>query len=208
MEKDIELLRKERVDLLFVPHKEELYPEGFDTYVEVKNLSNHLCGLSRPVFFKGVATIVTKLFHIVKPHIAVFGEKDYQQLQVIRQIVRDLNFDIDIQSGSIVREPDGLAMSSRNAYLNKHQRNSALSLFKAIEKSRALVNDGIIEAEAIIRTARNFILSYPENQIDYIEIVDPVTLEAVQMIEKPALMALAVFVGNTRLIDNTLLNPL
>lgn len=207
MERDIELLRKERVDFLFTPIKEDLYPERFGTYVYIEKLSTQLCGLSRPVFFKGVATIVAKLFNIVKPHVAVFGEKDYQQVQVIRQMVLDLNFGIEIQSAPIVREKDGLAMSSRNAYLTGKQRKAAVSLFKAIEKSRELVKVNIIETDKIKDSAKKFIISYPETRIDYIKIVDPITLEDIKIIEKPALMALAVFVGNTRLIDNTILNP-
>ncbi len=207
IKKDIELLQKEKVDFIFLPRKEDLYPERFETYVYTEKLSNHLCGLSRPVFFKGVATIVTKLFNIVKPHVAVFGEKDYQQLQVIRKMVQDLNFDIDIRSAPIIREKDGLAMSSRNAYLTEDQRKSAVSLFKAIEKSRELVGKSIIEADKIIRTAKDFIISHPETRIDYVKIIDPISLEDVKTIEKPALIALAVFIGDTRLIDNSILKP-
>jgi pantoate--beta-alanine ligase len=173
----------------------------------LEKLPNHLCGLSRPVFFKGVATVVAKLFNIVKPHVAIFGEKDYQQLTVIRRMVRDLNFDIKIVGGSTVREPDGLAMSSRNNYLTPKQRTSALTLYKSLVKAKDLLKNGVKDAGEIIQAATKLITAYPETKIDYISICDPEYLENIKTIDKPALMALAVNVGKTRLIDNMILYP-
>ena len=206
-EKDLELLKKEGVNAVFAPEAVEIYGEQFQTYVELEKLPNHLCGLSRPVFFKGVATIVTKLFNIVKPHVAIFGQKDYQQLTVIRQMVRDLNFDIKVVGAPTVRESDGLAMSSRNTYLTPEQRISALSLNKSLKKAQALVEDGLKDAAKIIDTAEKLIRSHPETEIDYITICDPETLDDMKSIDRPALMALAVKVGKARLIDNMILKP-
>ena len=207
VERDLQLAEKEGVDAVFTPDSQELYPEGFQTYIELEKLPNHLCGLSRPVFFKGVATVVAKLFNMVKPHVAIFGEKDYQQLTVIRRMVQDLNFDIKIVAGPTVREPDGLAMSSRNNYLTPEQRLSALALYKSLITAKGLLKDGVKDAGEIIQAATKLITSYPETQIDYISICDPEYLEEVKNINKPALMALAVKVGKTRLIDNMILNP-
>ena len=206
-EKDLELLKKEGVNAVFAPEAVEIYGEQFQTYVELEKLPNHLCGLSRPVFFKGVATIVTKLFNIVKPHVAIFGQKDYQQLTVIRQMVRDLNFDIKVVGAPTVRESEGLAMSSRNTYLTPEQRISALSLNKSLKKAQALVEDGLQDAAKIIDTAAKLILSHPETEIDYITICNPETLDDMKTIDRPALMALAVKVGKARLIDNMILKP-
>jgi len=206
-ERDIELAGKEGVDAVFTPDSLELYPEGFQTYLELEKLPNHLCGLSRPVFFKGVATVVAKLFNIVKPHVAIFGEKDYQQLTVIRRMVRDLNFDIKIVAGPTVREPNGLAMSSRNNYLTPKQRPSALTLYKSLVKAKTLLKSGVKDANEIIQAATKMITSHPETRIDYISICDLECLEDIKTIDKPALMALAVNVGRTRLIDNIILNP-
>jgi len=205
--RDMALLKAEKVDILFHPDTRELYPEGFQTYVNLEKLPKHLCGLSRPVFFRGVATVVSKLFHTVKPHVALFGEKDYQQLMVIRRMVMDLNMDIQIVGCPTVREADGIAMSSRNAYLTAEQRPAALSLCRSLEKARQMISDGVSEAHRLIEAAKWIITSYPNTQIDYISICDPETLEEMEMVERPALMALAVKVGTTRLIDNTILNP-
>ena len=205
-DKDLKLLQKEGVDVIFSPDENELYQDDFQTYVDLKNLPNHLCGISRPIFFRGVATVVTKLFNIVRPHIAIFGQKDYQQLVVIRRMVRDLNFDIKIVGFPTVREPDGLAMSSRNTYLTPEQRINALSLYKSLNQSKKLVESGIKDAKRIIDTAYTLIKSHPETAIDYIAICDPETLADMETIDRPALMALAVNVGKTRLIDNMILN--
>ena len=206
-ERDLDLLRKEGVDAVFAPDGKEMYGEHFQTFVELEKLPKHLCGLSRPVFFKGVATVVTKLFNIVKPHIAIFGEKDYQQLTVIRQMVRDLNLDIKVVGAPIIREADGLAMSSRNTYLTSQQRMSAVSLNKSLKKSQELVEDGLKDAAQIIDAASKLIRSHPGTEIDYIAICDPKTLDNMKTIDRPALMALAVKVGKARLIDNMILEP-
>ena len=205
IKRDLELLKKEGVDLAFIPDEKEIYPKGFQTYVELKNLPNHLCGLSRPVFFRGVATVVSKLFNIVKPHFAVFGQKDFQQLLIIKQMVKDLNLDIEIIGIPIVREPDGLAMSSRNSYLSPEQRIHALFLYKALKKAGEILKNGVRDSSKIIEEATALIKSCPDASIDYIKICDPETLEDVEIIEKPALMAIAVKVGATRLIDNMIL---
>lgn len=207
LERDLDLLQKEGVNAVFTPDADEIYGKKYQTYVELEKLPNHLCGLSRPVFFKGVATVVTKLFNIVKPHVTIFGQKDYQQLTVIRQMVRDLNLDIEVIGAPTVRESGGLAMSSRNTYLTPDQRISALSLNKSLQKAQRLVENGLKDADKIINTAAELIRSHPETEIDYITICDPETLDDMKTIDKPALMALAVKIGKARLIDNMILNP-
>ena len=207
LERDLDLVRKEGVDAVFVPDVHEIYGDRFQTYVELKKLPNHLCGNSRPVFFQGVATVVTKLFNIVKPHVAVFGQKDYQQLVIVRQMVRDLNLDIAVIGAPTVREPDGLAMSSRNTYLTPEQRVSALSLNQSLINAQALLESGVQDAAEIIDSATDLIRSYPDTEIDYIAVCDPETLVDVKTIDRPVRMALAVKVGKARLIDNMLLKP-
>jgi len=204
--RDLKLARKERVDVIFAPSETELYPEGFQTFVRLEALPEHLCGLSRPHFFRGVATIVTKLFNIVTPHVAIFGQKDYQQLAVIRRMVQDLNFSIEIVGCPTVREADGLAMSSRNNYLSPDQRRHAHCLYEALENAQVLLNRGIEDAGRLVEQARERILSYPQTDIDYIAICDPETLEDIPAVNRPALMALAVKIGKTRLIDNKILD--
>lgn len=207
LERDLDLVEKENAGAVFTPRDSELYPGGFQTYVNLEHLPLHLCGISRPTFFRGVATVVSKLFNIVKPHVAVFGEKDFQQLLIIRRMVRDMNFDIDIVSAPIIREPDGLAMSSRNAYLTKAQRPAALSLYKSLLSAKELVQNKIIDAARIIDESKKIINSHMETEIDYINVCDPQTLDDLPVIDRTALMALAVRVGKTRLIDNMLLTP-
>nr|WP_329955760.1 pantoate--beta-alanine ligase [Desulfomarina profundi] len=207
LEKDLELAEKEGVDVVFVPMDSSLYPEGYQTYVELEKLPAHLCGLSRPVFFKGIATVVTQLFNIVKPHVAVFGEKDFQQLAIIRQMVKDLKFDIEIIGGPIIREADGLAMSSRNAYLDESMRPAALSLSRALARAKEMVRSGIIDSERIEREARAILSAFPDIAIDYISICDPFSLDGVQQVRGKTLMALAVNLRKIRLIDNTVLDP-
>jgi pantoate--beta-alanine ligase len=202
MARDLAQAAAVNVDIVFTPDDKMMYPEGFQTYVNLERLGRGLCGLSRPIFFRGVATVVAKLFNIVQPNIAVFGEKDYQQLMIIRRMVRDLNFDIKIVAGAIVREADGLAMSSRNAYLRPEQRPAALSLFQTLCQSQALVRGGERAADAIIAAATRYIESFDQTRIDYIAIVDPESLKDMTIIDRPARMALAVKVGSTRLIDN------
>lgn len=205
LQRDLDLCSKEDVDLVFMPTAGDLYPEGYETYVKLDRLPNHLCGLSRPVFFTGVATVVMKLFNIVKPHLAVFGEKDFQQLQIIKRMVWDLNVGIEIVSAPIVREPDGLAMSSRNAYLTPAQRPAALALYRSLMLAKEMVEKGIRETAQIVGEARRLIENQPETDIDYLTICDPETLTELDCINQSALMALAVRVGKTRLIDNIVL---
>ena len=206
LERDLALLQKQGVNSVFVPDAAEIYGNRFQTYVTLEKLPNYLCGASRPTHFRGVATVVTKLFNIVKPHVAVFGQKDYQQLIIIRQMVRDLDFGIHIIGAPTVREPDGLAMSSRNNYLTARQRISALCLYKSLQKATELINSGIRDAATIIDAAAELIQSYPETKIDYIAICDPETLVDIKAIDRPVVMALAVKIGKARLIDNMMLN--
>jgi len=207
LDRDFDLAEKSGADVIFTPDEKELYPGNFQTYVELEKLPNHLCGISRPTFFKGVATVVAKLFNTVKPHIAVFGEKDYQQLIIIRRMVRDLNFGINIVGVPTLREPDGLAMSSRNSYLTSEQRINALCIYKSLKNAQELLKNGVNDAASIINTTSGLIKSHAETTIDYITICDPETLADIETINRPALMALAVKVGETRLIDNMMLNP-
>ena len=205
LQRDLDLCGKENVDLVFTPTADDLYPEGYETYVKLERLSNHLCGLSRPVFFTGVATVVIKLFNIVRPHVAVFGEKDYQQLLIIKRMALDLNIDIDILGAPIVRERDGLAMSSRNAYLTSAQRPAALTLYRSLMLAQKMVAKGEREVVQILSEARRLIEIQPETDIDYLKICDPQTLADIERVDQSALMALAVRVGKTRLIDNMML---
>ena len=207
LERDCRLLEAEGVDIVFMPEAGDVYPQGYQTRVLLDHLPEHLCGISRPLFFGGVATVVTKLFNIVKPHLAVFGEKDYQQLLVIRRLVADLNMDVRILGGPTVREADGLAMSSRNAYLTADERPSALTLNRALRLAARLVAEGERRAEVVLDRARELIGSMPGTQIDYMAICDPRSLADVALIEEPVRMALAVKVGRTRLIDNLALVP-
>jgi pantoate--beta-alanine ligase len=205
-EKDLELAEKEGVNIVFMPDSDELYGKNFQTYVELEKLPHYLCGVSRPIHFRGVATVVTKLFNIVRPHTAIFGQKDFQQLAIIRQMVLDLNFDIEIIGVPTVREDDGLAMSSRNAYLTTDQRSSAICLFKALLNASSMVKSGEKKASVIIKKTIEYIDAYNDTRIDYVTLCDPVTLEDVDSIDGPVLMALAVFIGKTRLIDNMVLD--
>lgn len=206
-ERDAALAEKEGVDVIFAPVGTELYTKEFQTYVVLEKIPKHLCGISRPTHFRGVATVVAKLFNIVKPNTAVFGRKDYQQFVLIRRMAIDLNFDIEIVGFPTVRESDGLAMSSRNSYLTPEQRRSALSLYRSLIEGRKLVKSGIKNSSRIIESASKLINSHKETDIDYISICDPETLVEMEIIDQPAIMALAVKVGKTRLIDNMMLNP-
>ena len=207
LEKDLALLEKEKVDAVFIPETEEMYPPDFQTYVEVTKLTTGLCGAFRPGHFKGVTTVVLKLFNIVNPDIAIFGEKDYQQLQVIKQMIKDLNLDIEIVAHPTVREKDGLAMSSRNIYLSSAERESAISLYKALLLAQKLVKEGEKDSQKIKEEMEKFIYSFPFTKVQYIEFVDPQTLDPIDKINKPVLCALAVYVGKARLIDNMLITP-
>ena len=207
LQRDLALVEAEGADAVFTPTAATLYPADFQTYVNLEHLPHHLCGISRPTFFRGVTTVVSKLFNIVNPHVAVFGQKDFQQLIIIRQMVRDLNFDIQIIGAPIVREPDGLAMSSRNSYLSRTERPAALSLHEALLKARAMVQGGVTDAAEIIAAARAIINAHRSTAIDYCTLCDPETLEDIPKIDRPVLMAVAVKVGRPRLIDNMILNP-
>jgi pantoate--beta-alanine ligase len=201
-ERDRQLLEKEAVDLLFAPTPEEMYPAGTVTYVTVEGLSERLCGRSRPGHFRGVTTAVAKLFHIVEPDIAFFGQKDAAQTTIIRRMVRDLNLPVEIVVCPIVREPDGLAMSSRNAYLSPQERRSALALHRSLTEVKNRFDQGERNAATLIEAASQVLAQDPIVRLDYCEIVDPATLDPVQQLTSSALVAIAAFVGNTRLIDN------
>ncbi|MGC8871523.1 MAG: pantoate--beta-alanine ligase [Caldimicrobium sp.] len=207
LERDLALLEKERVDVVFIPDEEEMYPPDFQTYVEVTKLTQGLCGPYRPGHFRGVTTVVLKLFNIVKPDLAVFGEKDYQQLRVIQQMVKDLNLDVEIIPHPIVREESGLAMSSRNTYLSEEERHSAVALYQSLKMAERVIFEGERDAERVRTLIKDYLEKFPHNKVQYVEIVDPETLERVSEINGPVLIALAVFVGKTRLIDNRLIKP-
>lgn len=204
-ERDRELLEKEAVDIVFAPQPEEMYPKGAVTYVTVEGLSEKLCGRSRPGHFRGVATVVAKLFHIVEPDLAFFGQKDAAQATIIRRMVRDLNLPVEIVVCPIVREPDGLAMSSRNAYLSPQERKTALILNRSLTETKNRFDQGERNAIALIAVGKQIVAQEPAARLDYFEIVDPVTLDPMQELTSPALVAVGVFIGNTRLIDNIFL---
>jgi pantoate--beta-alanine ligase len=203
-ERDRSLLENEGVDLLFAPQVEEMYPAGAVTWVTVEELSNKLDGRSRPGHFRGVTTVVSKLFHIIEPDAAFFGQKDAAQVAILRRMVRDLNFPVEIVVCPIVREPDGLAMSSRNAYLDSQQRKRALVLHRALMRAKKLADQGERSAAKLVATVREELASEPLVRLDYLEIVDPDSLDTLEDISKRALMVLAAFVGTTRLIDNVM----
>jgi pantoate--beta-alanine ligase len=194
------------VDVVFAPTPEEMYPRGYQTYVEVRKLADGMCGASRPGHFTGVATVVVKLFNIVHPHVAFFGEKDYQQLQIIRRMARDLDLPVVVVGMPIVREPDGLALSSRNAYLSAEERRRALALSAALAAARAKFAEGERDAARVRGAAAEVLETTQDIRIDYLDLRDAETLEPLSgAIERPAVLAVAAFVGTTRLIDNALL---
>jgi len=206
IKRDIDLAQKVGVDIIFAPDATQMYDPDFQTWVTVEKLSQGLCGDFRPRHFKGVATVVTKLFNIVQPDISVFGQKDYQQLLVIKRLVKDLNMPIEIIGHPIVREKDGLAMSSRNTYLSSKERENALSLYKSLIHAKNLIEQGESSPEKVIDEIRNIIESYPLTRIEYIFLGDPENLAPYhKQIKKDVLIALAVWVGNTRLIDNIII---
>jgi pantoate--beta-alanine ligase len=210
-DRDRQLLEKEGVEILFAPPVEEIYANSNSndaaTWVVVEGLSEKLDGRSRPGHFRGVTTIVCKLFHIVEPEAAFFGQKDAAQLAVIRRMVRDLDFAVEIVACPIVREPDGLAMSSRNAYLNPEERQRALVLHRSLQEVRQQFQGGERSAAKMVSAAQKVLAGEPQVRLDYFEIVDPNTLDPVERISQETLVAVAAYVGATRLIDNLVLNP-
>ncbi|QXM06424.1 pantoate--beta-alanine ligase [Crassaminicella indica] len=202
LERDSKLSQSAGADILFHPSVAEMYPKGYNTYVETYKITDKLCGVSRPGHFKGVTTVVCKLFNIVAPHRAYFGQKDAQQVVVIKQMVRDLNMDIEIIPCPIVREEDGLALSSRNTYLSQEERRSALILSKSLFKAKDMIENGERDALKIKEFIVNNIKTEPLANIDYVEVVDAENLEDIKILNGEVLIALAVKFGNTRLIDN------
>ncbi len=198
---DLGKLKAHNTAAVFMPTVTEMYPQGFETKVELSRLPRHLCGMRREGHFAGVTTIVLKLFNAVQPQVAIFGEKDYQQLMVIRKMVRDLNLPVDIVAGPTVREEDGLAMSSRNRYLDAHERKAAASVYQALSRARQLVNSGTVDT-IILRQAMTEIIEQAEANVDYVAVIDPDSLEELNIVGERAHAALAVFIGRTRLIDN------
>ncbi|HLK34096.1 MAG TPA: pantoate--beta-alanine ligase [Terriglobales bacterium] len=205
LERDRALLNQERVDLVFAPTADEMYGRDTSTYVVVESLSERLCGRSRPGHFRGVTTVVCKLFHIAEPDVAFFGQKDAAQAAIIRKMVRDLNFDIQIVVAPIVREQDGLAMSSRNMYLDPEQRRQAAVLYRALMRLQTLADRGEHRSAELIRAGEEVMREAPGVRLEYLEIVNPDTLAPVADVRGGALVAVAAVVGTTRLIDNLLL---
>lgn len=205
LEWDTRMAENEKVDILFVPAGEDMYTADFNARVTVGSITDTLCGWQRPGHFEGVTTVVAKLFNIVKPHFAVFGQKDFQQLSVIRKMVRDLNWDIEIVGHPIVREKDGLAMSSRNIYLSGEERGKALCLYAAVNHAKKRIAEGLMDAGQLQSEIRDIILTNSGVDIDYISIVDKDTLSDKEVIDTKSVLALAVRVGSTRLIDNCFL---
>ncbi|HEX6505317.1 MAG TPA: pantoate--beta-alanine ligase [Terriglobales bacterium] len=205
LERDCELLEKEGVDLVFAPSVNEMYPDGAVTYVTVEGMSDRLCGKSRPGHFRGVTTVVSKLFNIVEPDLAFFGQKDAAQAAVIKRMVRDLNMPVEIVVCPIIREPGGLAMSSRNAYLDGRQRKSALVLSRSLEAVKQAFNQGERNPAALADAGKAILSEEPSVRLDYFQMVNPETLEPVKQLNGEVLVAIAAYVGTTRLIDNLVL---
>jgi len=204
LKRDEEMAGLAGADVLFCPSVSEMYPEGYATYVNVERLTETLCGRSRPAHFKGVATVVAKLFGIIKPDIAYFGQKDAQQAAVIKKMAEDLNMDVEIKVLPIAREKDGLAMSSRNVYLSAEERKDAVCLKEALDKAERAIRSGERDPGMIINVMKELVTSKPSARIDYIEIVDSKNLRPIAPLSGDVLIAMAVFIGNTRLIDNVI----
>lgn len=206
LDRDLKIMEQNGVNVVFAPKVEEMYPDPYHTYVTVEGVSENLCGRNRPDHFRGVATVCAKLFNCVLPHIAIFGRKDYQQLKVIERMVKDLNMDVGIIGMPIVREGDGLAMSSRNQYLKTKERKAALCLYKAILATRELFENGERRVGALTDKAVGMIMNEDHARIEYVKIVDPETIvDLTGVVWDRGLLAMAVYIGNTRLIDNTVL---
>jgi len=199
---DSRMAERVGVDVLFAPEAEEMYPPSHQSFIRVTEVTRGLCGKSRPTHFQGVATVVAMLFHIVMPHIAIFGEKDFQQLVTIQQMVRDLHMDTEVVGMPIIRELDGLAMSSRNTYLTPDERKAALSLHRSLERAREGISKGELRAGLLIEKAREVLQSEPLVRVDYLEICDARTLEPVDQIDRNVVIAVAAYLGKVRLIDN------
>ena len=205
-ERDSGLAEQEGVDVLFAPGPGQMYPEGYDTWLNVPQLSAHLCGRSRPGHFQGVCTVVCKLFNLSLPHMAVFGQKDWQQLAVIKRMAQDLNLPVHVVGRPIVREQDGLAMSSRNSYLDAEERRQASKIFAGLQQARQWVDQGCHQGQDLLTRLKKFYESeIPSGQIDYLELVHPQQLTPVEQITGQTLLAVAVYLGRARLIDNILL---
>jgi pantoate--beta-alanine ligase len=202
LEQDQRMLEEVGTDVLFYPKAQEIYPQGFQTAVEVDKVSQPLCGAFRPGHFRGVATVVTKLFNITKPHVALFGEKDFQQCVVIKRMVKDLNFDLEVLAMPTIREPDGLAMSSRNARLSPTERQTSLCLSRALNRAQDMLAHGERRASSILQVVQETIAREGGIRIEYASLCHPETLEEVTMVSGPTLLALAAWVGDIRLIDN------
>lgn len=207
LKRDKRLAREEKVDVVFIPKDKDIYPDGYQTYVDNEgSLSEGLCGATRPGHFKGVCTIVCKLFNIIKPDRAYFGQKDYQQAQIVKQMVRDLNMDVKIRVLPTVRDEDGLAISSRNEYLSLSERRRALILYRSLQQAKRMIKEGIKDVSYIRNNIKDKIKGIKPTKIDYIEIVDSNTLKRVNKIDREVLIALAVWIGRTRLIDNMIIS--
>jgi pantoate--beta-alanine ligase len=206
LDRDLQMLEAEGVALVFAPSVEEMYPPGASTFISVEGLSDKLCGKSRPGHFRGVATVVAKLFNIVQPDVAFFGQKDAAQVVILKRMVRDLRMNVDIIVGSIVREPDGLALSSRNSYLDPRQRKQATVLYRSLTRVQFRADKGERSAANLIAAAREVLAEEPEVRVDYFEIVNQETLDPVEDVSSGAMVAVAAFVGSTRLIDNMVLH--
>lgn len=204
-ERDKKMCEGESVDILFVPDAREIYPDGYQTYVDVEGVTKNLCGASRPGHFRGVATVVTKLFNIVRPHYAIFGEKDFQQLVTIKRLALDLNMDVDVIGMPIVREADGLAMSSRNSYLRMEEREAARSIYRALQMAKEVFDEGERSAGVLLNEARRVVEISPLIEPEYVKLMNIETMEDVDRVENDALLAMAVRIGKTRLIDNIIL---
>jgi pantoate--beta-alanine ligase len=204
LERDLRLLEPIGVDYVFHPSTEEMYPKNYSVYVDEVELSKYLCGAKRPGHFRGVCTVVTKLFNIVKPTRAYFGQKDAQQFRILRRMVENLNLDVEMIEMPIVRESDGLAMSSRNVYLSEEERKEATRLYKSLLRAKELIDHGEMDVKTI-KEEMLHVLNHPLLKIDYVEIVDEETLLPLEKIDRRVIIALAVFVGKARLIDNMIL---
>jgi len=201
-ERDREMAASVGVDVIFYPPNEEMYPDNYQTYVNVEGVTDNLCGLSRPGHFRGVTTVCCKLFNMVKPHVTIFGKKDFQQLTAIKRMVIDLNIDLEVIAMETTREKDGLAMSSRNIYLKPEERESALSLSRSLKMAKEMYEQGERDAGVILKKVRNFIGGHSHARIDYVQICDTKTMKDIERLDSEAVIALAVRVGSARLIDN------